>query len=75
MLLTRWLSRLFQTGIPVAVWNSCREEHAAGHHHLRSGHLRREKQRNKRSQIAEGTDTKYERFKNYLISKISLHQC
>lgn len=72
--LTRLLSRLFQIGVPISVRHGGGgEEHATGHDHLRSGHLRRARQRDK-SQVVEETGTKSERFKKYLISRISLHQ-
>ena len=50
MTLTRLLSCLLHTGAPVSIWNSCWEEHAAGHHHLRGGHLKRKRQKHEASQ-------------------------
>lgn len=50
MTLTRLLSCLLHTGAPISIWNSCWEEHAAGHHHLRGGHLKSKRQRHEASQ-------------------------
>ena len=50
MTLTRLLSCLLHTGAPVSIWNSRWEEHAAGHHHLRGGHLKSKRQRHEASQ-------------------------
>lgn len=75
MTLTRLLACLLSIGVPVSIWNSRWEKHTAGHHHLRGGHLRNKRQRNAESQMEREDTQNREMCKNYLISKISLHQC
>lgn len=72
--LTRLLSRLLHTGVHVAICNSRGEEHAAGHHHLRGGHLGSERQRNGERHMERKETQNREMCKNYLRSKISPHQ-
>lgn len=75
MTLTGLLGCLLHTGVPVSIWNRRWEEHAAGHHHLRGSHLKSRRQRSEQSQMERKETQNGEICKNYLISKISLHQC
>lgn len=75
MSLTGLLSCLLHTGVHVAICNSRGEEHAAGHHHLRGGHLGSQRRRNEERQMERKETQSREMCKNYLRSKISPHQC